>query len=232
MQLQPNVADFNFLDQGTNAARRQESARPTRAGVLVACPSTGHRFRPAGFRNGRAFFGHNPVGLHGGLLLRSTNARFASCHPGFLTPPIGRNRNRGRTIGARIGEYFPIFTYREEPGLVPFCPVEVFRDRKDKRDGPHGGDGEYTGTWPGRLNGSAGSIERASSTWLRLIKRAIRCLPSSRQTLPLIQGMAPGRWCFNEICHFKKTSPKERWSVSVGGSSPGSAGREQCPLTR
>jgi hypothetical protein len=126
----------------------------------------------------RAFFGHNPVGLHGGLLLRFRNAKFAFRHPGFLTPPKGRNRNRGRTIGARIGEYFPIFPYREEPGLVPFCPVEVFRDRKDKRDGPHCGDGEYTGTWPGRQNGSAGSTERASSTWLWLIKRAIRCLPS------------------------------------------------------
>ena len=118
-------------------------------------------------------------GFHGGLLLRFTTARFAFCHPGFLTPTKGRNRNRGRTIGARIGEYFPIFPYPEEPGLVPFCPVEVFRDRKDKRNDPHGGDGEYTGTWPGRQNGSAGSTERASSTWLWLIKRAIRYLPFS-----------------------------------------------------
>jgi len=68
--------------------------------------------------------------------LRFTNARIAFCHPGFLTLPKGRNRNWGRTIGARIGDYCPILLYREEPKLVSFCPVEVFRDRKDKRDDP------------------------------------------------------------------------------------------------
>jgi hypothetical protein len=148
-------------------------------GQVVARPLT----RPpwAGSDSGREarFSGGTVSGLHGGLLSQFTNAKSAFRDPGFPTPPKGRYRNLGRTIGARTGEYFLIFRQPEEPGPVPFCRVEVFRDRKDKRDGPHGRDGEYTGTWRGKQHGRAGSTGRASSTCLWLIKRATRCLRSS-----------------------------------------------------
>ncbi len=46
------------------------------------------------------------LGCAAGCLSPSTNAEFASCHPGSPTQPTGRNRSRAEPC-ARIGEYFP-----------------------------------------------------------------------------------------------------------------------------
>jgi hypothetical protein len=53
-------------------------------------------------------------------------------------------------------QQFLVFPDQEKTGLAPSCPAGVARDRKDEKNSLNGGDGEYTGSKPGKQNGNPG----------------------------------------------------------------------------
>jgi hypothetical protein len=52
--------------------------------------------------------------------------------------------------------HFGVFAYPEEPKRGPSRAAEVAWDGKSQRDGPNGGDCEYTGSQPRVENGNTG----------------------------------------------------------------------------